>query len=416
MTPFSELTVNGTDQNGDTVAFIFYKRPKFTVYWASRPETNSQSNTMFSTGSLRIQYANDEAIADLQDRAMAPIQSVMSDIEILISGWRQETWTWYRIGTWFPSASYRRAEYYTWRMADAATQALLGFGPTAADLLERTKNSVVADRMARGRYNYLATALLVALTLLLVTKVGGSIAAVEGAPADTIGRQTWANLTELRWRMAAIGALGAFFSVAIGLRDRTIDTDLNSLNNFVDASVRITVGAISGAVMAWLIFGGIIPLAFAVTGAEPVVTAAPAPSDPSGSGLMAVVKGAMQSPHLDLMRLYVAAFLAGFAERMVPELLNRTTIALQQPAAKLPVAPVGTAANPVGPGNPAGASDALQTGGSTNATADAVPVTAAEAEDCCGEERTLDPSDVTEDVELPPTTGGVAASNDGQTA
>lgn len=185
--------------------------------------------------------------------------------------------------------------------------------------------------------------------------------------------------------MTGAGALGAFFSVATGLKDRTIKIDLNYFENLLDAALRITIGLIAGTVAGWLVFSGILPITVPGSTDAKLWTAQ------------------------TTMFLLVIGFLAGFLERLVPDLLAKT----------------GSMVGGIAP--------AVASGGTTTATLAATRVAAdarkadiigdeqadagstggaetdSEIEGCThGEERELD--DPAEDEELPEATGGVADS------
>lgn len=252
----ADLAIGKADVNGETVIRIFHRSSDFIVYWARTSVDPVRE-------SLRICYSSDYTKEIEQRKTMAPLYTLISDIELLIAGWREEKRRfWWPPSFFLAPGTNMRAEYFTWRLADATALSLLGSAPEAKSLLENSKLSVINERRSRGRYNYMTCALL-AVFFIVFSVACGSWASHKldlFIYAEDSSRAVWIYLTDLRWRMSAIGAFGAFFSVATGLRNRAIDIDLNSLNNNVDAILRITVGAISGVVMTWLIFGRMIPL------------------------------------------------------------------------------------------------------------------------------------------------------------
>lgn len=99
------------------------------------------------------------------------------------------------------------------------------------------------------------------------------------------------------WRGFAAGAVGAFFSIALAIKGRTVLPDLLRTANMMDAVLRISIGAIGGAVLIALVVSDV------------------------------VVFGLVDDTH----RLFplIAGFFAGFSERLVPDLLARAS---QRPA------------------------------------------------------------------------------------
>ena len=55
------------------------------------------------------------------------------------------------------------------------------------------------------------------------------------------------------WLAARAGAVGAFFSIALAISNRTVLTNMYRRDNIADASLRITIGIISAAVLVLLL-------------------------------------------------------------------------------------------------------------------------------------------------------------------
>jgi hypothetical protein len=194
---------------------------------------------------------------------------------------------------------------------------------------------------------------------------------------------------DMLWLGFGAGALGALFSVCIALRSRDIGTDLQPWENRADAVARILIGALAGAVLASLLEARFIT----VTLGEVSLPGA--------------------KPETAWLGIAVAAFAAGFVERLVSDLLGRTAIggrarsggnALAGSGESTAAAPPPGASetNPLGRTTPAGP-------GSGSASAPAEPETlAAEiAADSCLAGADVEKEEDTHDVELPPATGGV---------
>ena len=97
------------------------------------------------------------------------------------------------------------------------------------------------------------------------------------------------------WRASAAGAVGAFFSIALGIRGRTVLPDLLRTSNVMDAVLRVTIGFIAAAALVALLKAGLID----------------------------VRVGSRSFANRDPLMIIIAGFLAGFSERMVPDLLAK---------------------------------------------------------------------------------------------
>ena len=96
---------------------------------------------------------------------------------------------------------------------------------------------------------------------------------------------------------AYLVAVSAFFSIAINIQQRKIQTDLNARDNLADSALRITVGAIGAGVLFCLLQSGLLPMSALGAGA-------------AGQGMVWQV-------------LLVIGFLAGFTERLVPNIFDK---------------------------------------------------------------------------------------------
>jgi hypothetical protein len=187
---------------------------------------------------------------------------------------------------------------------------------------------------------------------------------------------------------ASAGALGAFFSVAIAIRNRSAMTDLRLTDNRVDATLRIFIGVIGAVVLILLFRTGLVSsIAFGSAGGANGARLTP------GAGY-------------DWLLVAVVAFLAGFVERLVGDLLG--TVALGTAPAKVP----GPTVDASGGDQDDGSRKSALSTGSTAPPPDAPPaVEAADAgdDDHCLCDAPPDAAEVTPDDSLPPAAGGVAA-------
>ncbi|HEX8642911.1 MAG TPA: hypothetical protein VF702_03245 [Allosphingosinicella sp.] len=191
------------------------------------------------------------------------------------------------------------------------------------------------------------------------------------------------------WRAAAAGAVGAFFSIAIGIRSRTVLPDLLRTSNVMDAVLRVTIGFIAGAVLMAMLKLNVVSLQI---GPEPIRQA----------GALTVV---------------LIGFFAGFSERLVPDLLEKANVSTGG-SAPLPVAS-RTAWSGAEPnrGVPDEASTdpnaASPPGGTPAVEPDVDPAPEQAAEDACAADVELEDDEITPDEDLPPAAGGVERPTEG---
>lgn len=178
------------------------------------------------------------------------------------------------------------------------------------------------------------------------------------------------------WRGAGAGALGAFFSIALGIRGRTVLPDLLRTANLLDAALRVLIGLISGIVLIALFRLHIVE----------------------------VKLGSIVIDGDQLLGTLVLGFLAGFAERLVPDLLDKVNV--QPGAAPLSATAAGIAR---AAGAEAAAVKAAAPADPAKPPEPADPPLAADAgEDCCSAGGDVPEDRITADADLPAAAGGVA--------
>src|SRR4029077_19291399 len=97
---------------------------------------------------------------------------------------------------------------------------------------------------------------------------------------------------------AKAGLVGAAFSIALGIRNRTVGLDLNRLDNITDGVLRLLIGVIAAGVLLLILASGILPN--------------------MKIGDM-TVSGGINSWKV----VMVVGFIGGFLERLVPDLLEK---------------------------------------------------------------------------------------------
>jgi hypothetical protein len=292
---------------------------------------------------------------------MAQLNPARGEINGLIDGWRSHT----------IKSVKAKAHRYNRRVADALVLGLEHDIAGAAALLAEIKKEIVDERISSARLLYL---LVASFAVVAVIAIVGLILVINKY-AEVFPETSWPL-----WFAAAAGAVGAFFSIAIGLRGRTVLMDLRSRDNAIDAVLRVVIGFIAATVLVCFVQSKAIN--FRIGDANWDITAAGA------SWLIVLIVG----------------FVGGFSERMVPDLLGKVTAEPPEsqapsPAAKAVGTPTAQAASVM-------ASAAEATAGNDGSDHET-------GEDNCLSDAAVSPSEATPDTELPPASGGVAVSRQG---
>lgn len=333
-----EVKRSGPDAAGAEIVDVYYRQPPHYAIYRTKER-------------VLVHFADADDEARQQDAALAPLNPIRGQINGLIDGWRSSG----RAGR------KARAHRYDRRVADALQVALMHDSRGALDVLAGIKVDIVDERTSWARFAYLIVAS--GLAGLLIVLVWGVMA--HFAPTGTA-----ASL----WIALAGGAIGAFFSIAIAIRSRTVLTDLHLLDNSADAVLRVVIGAIAAGVLVALVTLKVVTVTLGVgTFASP-----PA----SGDWLFAITLG----------------FLAGFSERLIPDLLQKTAVVA------IPAAP----ARPPSPLSPRTGRTAADAAPGTSEQAAATNEDANRLDDCLCDHAAA-PHEATADADLPPASGGIAA-------
>lgn len=329
----AEIFRGGHDSNGDVVQQVYVKRPpRYAVYGTAER--------------VVVQYADHDVLAAAQAATLAKLSPLRGMINGLIDGWRTHR-----------SAKVRaRAHSFDRQVADALIVALEGDQQCAEALLNEIKANVKEIRVSWARFLYLISASAAALAACGLSVAGW--------------RFGWApDMSDNLWLAAGAGAIGAFFSIAVGIRNRTVLPDLRWLDNAADATLRVVIGILAAFMLSLLLRAGVVT------------------SDLLGDGAK------LTSDNIDFAA--VVAFTAGFFERLVPDLLEKTPLVAQPDARANSAARSAPAA--VAPGVTA-----------------PIALAAAEAEakadtdeDVCVCDHSHLEEDATPDTELPVAVGGV---------
>jgi hypothetical protein len=316
-----------------------------------------------TAGRVVVQFADDEKLSSEQRLALAPLNPVRGEINGLIDGWRQSN----------DSEKEAKARIFDRRVADALIVGLQGDPAHALELLTTLKADILEERTSVARTQYVIVAFFATIGLIVLA----SLVILIWFPRPIVYEGENALCLA-----AAVGAIGALFSIAIGIRSREILTDLQSRDNTVDAILRILIGATSAVILFALLRSKLVSFSL---GGDPI------------------------SP-VSMDTAIVVAFVAGFSERLVGDFLSKAVLSATRSANPLAggtsqsrsgVAPAQRDANeqnPLGRQAPSAAA---------GATADA-HVHEGDDVDCCVADMTIGKDEQTDDVELPEATGGVA--------
>ncbi|MBV9842765.1 MAG: hypothetical protein JOY99_14725 [Sphingomonadaceae bacterium] len=366
---------NKKDKNGQPVVCVYVINPPIYAIYRTRLR-------------VMIEFADAAQVAAEQRTRLAPLAPLRGQISGLIDGWHDNA----------RKDLKARADHLDRRVADALTIALEGDVPSAAVLLTEIRDEIIDDRKSKARVLYLLAAVITSTMLALA--VLASYASGFGPHCVVTASHHPARALVLcpsdpaagLLNGAGGGILGAFFSIAIGLRSRSILTDFHWVDNASDAVLRVVVGVISAILITCLIGAHMVAgLAFGPMNA----TAAAAAGDP-------------------LMVSFVFGFLAGFSERLIPDLLAKTTVIASTPGAP----PSGDAAATIAVVNKISGTQPLIANAAAMKTGNAAPAAApadgaadaeADADSCLCDAPPVTGETVTADVDLPVAVGGVSA-------
>lgn len=212
-----DVRIEGQDLTGSRIEEIYSKTDSYAVY---RTPTR-----------VAVQYSDNSTEANPQRQRVIPLNNLRTQINGLINGWRSSR------SHLFQS----KARRYDGRVAAALVLALDGDTTTPAAALTELRDEIMAERVSWGRFEYLISAFIVAVIVFcLLTLVQHVI-------------WTFRDQNLNLWLAGRAGALGAFFSIALAIRNRTVLTNLRRRDNVSDASLRVMIGAIAGGVLVLLL-------------------------------------------------------------------------------------------------------------------------------------------------------------------
>ncbi|MGD0147432.1 MAG: hypothetical protein ABSB77_02480 [Xanthobacteraceae bacterium] len=269
-TTCASFKIGDLDGSGRTIAEIYFKRERYVIYCT----TNDAD--MDADREVRVQYADDPATADKQIADVADVIPLRNKLQFLL-----------------PEIA-NKNRYYA-QIAEAFRLGLEHQIDVAKETLEGAIQEVQIIRGSDGRNIYINQAWPYAASAAIALIIASAAFLYFGGVTFT---KAWSTLGHLLLAAAA-GALGALLSIAISVRTRSVATDGDNKSIRIDAWLRILIGVICAAVL-YLILG---------TG---VLSQVQVGNMKFNAGLI--------SWQLSLL----AGFAAGFLERLVPDLLEKT--------------------------------------------------------------------------------------------
>jgi hypothetical protein len=279
-----------------TVSDILPGKPDNTGVWILKVYAKAEPFfAVYSTDldSVLVHYADDALIAQRQRETLAPLSSLRGRIYGLMERWREpgpvRQWLGARLlslmGQRTEDRASQRTEDVNVRVAAALSEALTG--STKADVeLQEIHDDLLGKRISAARLEYVAWASLFAtvgtVIFLLMRRYGWPFDAQK----------------QFLWLAAAGGIIGAFFSIAIAIRGRTVAIALARWDNRIDAILRVAVGAIAA--------GALLLILQTKSGGDTGVGGSKGFAD-----------------NLTWQVIALIGFAAGFTERLVPDLLAR---------------------------------------------------------------------------------------------
>jgi hypothetical protein len=247
-----DIRVGNVDGRGNRITLIYVAQvDEYVIYQA---------------GEVMVQYADDPGKAQVQRKSILPISALRAEVNALAEGSQCR------------NISDRQLAY-------GLQLALDGELDGAKATIAAAKTAILAKRAASGRFQYLKWSFATAALLTVLLFLASRLYPFAAASSDL-------------WLAAKAGLIGAVFSIALGIRGRTVALDTERLDNITDGALRLLIGIIAAGVLLLLFASGMAP-SLKIGDAEFKPTA------------------------VTWQMVLVIGFVAGFLERLVPDLLDK---------------------------------------------------------------------------------------------
>lgn len=180
-------------------------------------------------------------------------------------------------------------EKYEGAVADGIAMALRNDVTAARRRLEEALEQINNDRYIAARFRYLKYTFLCALPLLVIFGTLIWVAVVFKFEGDTL------------LLAGTAGLLGTIFSIAIAIHARAVGIDTDSRALLTDCFLRMVIGIISGCFLQLLLEAGAFPT-------------------------ISVGDAVISKDGITWRVIVAVGFIAGFSERLVPNLLQQSRI------------------------------------------------------------------------------------------
>ena len=224
---------------------------------------------IYQADEVMVQFADDPVKAQTQRKSILPLSSARAEVNALLQGLHCR-------------------EICDRQLAYALQLALDGDLDGARATTAAAKAAVSAKRAARGRFQYLKWSYGTAVLLMGLLFLASWLDPLQDPSSDL-------------WLAAQAGLVGAAFSIALAIRNRTVALDTDLLDNVTDGTLRLVIGVISAGMLLLLFGSGVVP-SLKIGDAD--------------------LKGAA----LTWQTVLVIGFLGGFLERLVPDLLEKRIV------------------------------------------------------------------------------------------
>lgn len=395
------------DERGKTVEEIYARASgRFAIY--------------LTRGEVIIQYADDQDKGEEQRKLLSPIRPLRGEIDGLLKKLlaalnRDQSQAGAAAANPVPGNNgvpgnvkvpqrvQSEASYFNRRVADALFTGLQGDIELCKTTLAAIRDEIIEELFSIGRKRIAIMMLVCSGCVLLALAVLVGFAALlqwgmVGGEFNKVPILRFVFCT-YAWAAALFGAVGAWLSVAIGLRTREEKVSTTWRDNIVDPTLRVGVAVVSALILFSLVHTG----AFSVKlGTIEIGWANP----PTGAKEFFGVHVAI-----------ILGVIAGFTERLVGNFLGRSELTdrKSRPSPAAPTNPNTSETNPTGRGggggggaDAGGVSAAQVAAAAVAATVAATAAASEEAEDHSLDANPAEAGEEVPDEELPPASGGVA--------